>query len=235
MQEKQWQLTVQPDGATYVSTYLFKGQIRRWTFLKSQSIVSNANMATLATIIEQNQSLLLNEVLPFPSDLQEAYFAKTYFRLLNQLLPKPFQFQKRSRRPALDAFNALLNYALGWLYAIVNNAVRRAKLDPYIGFHHRPNDNTPVLVFDLIEAYRAWIEMVCIQMIQDRIITLKDFETAPNANGGMVIKKMARRKIIQQVHLSFQETINGTSKIDSIYEDARAFARFIRHYDVLKP
>ena len=234
VQAKQWQLAQRPDAATYVSTYLFKGQLRRFQFVQTHlsSAVAHPILDTLTTIIQTNQKRFVEKDLPFPNELQEAYFAKTYFAALNLILPPAFQFAKRSRRPAQDAFNALLNYALGWLYAMVNNAVRKAKLDPYIGFHHRPKDGNPALVFDLIEAYRPWVEMACIQLVLSQKIQLTDFESLEEKKG-VIIAKPARKKIIQYVHQSFQETHEAGNKLDNIYQDAREFAIFLNNYDFL--
>ena len=84
----------------------------------------------------------------------EGSAAKAYFQLLSASLPPPLPFKKRSRRPAKDPFNCMLNYAYGILYG------RLAGIDPYMGVFHRDNYNRPVLVYDCIESYRHWAESV---------------------------------------------------------------------------
>lgn len=234
LQEKQWRLSLSPSAATYVSIYIFKGQIRRWQFLQKYLAATNEeDMAILQTLIESSQDQLVAEDLPFPNDLQEPYFTKTYYRVLNQILPTHFKFEKRSRRPAQDAFNALLNYALGWLYVIVQNAIKKAKLDPYIGMHHRPRDGAPALVFDLIEAYRPWIENTCVEAILQQTISLEDFDKSTTAKGGIQIKKAARKRIIQIIHQTFHAKTETETKLGNIYQDARELATFIQNYDQL--
>ena len=49
----------------------------------------------------------------------EGSISRQYFKTLNLFLPKAFQFEKRSRRPALDYFNAGLNYLYGMTYSVV--------------------------------------------------------------------------------------------------------------------
>lgn len=44
---------------------------------------------------------------------------RTYFETLSFIVPERFEFQGRSRNPAKDEFNCLLNYAYGVLYSLV--------------------------------------------------------------------------------------------------------------------
>jgi CRISPR-associated protein Cas1 len=52
----------------------------------------------------------------------EGSAGREYWACLSQLLPERFRFQGRSRNPARDEFNCLLNYAYGVLYGIVERA-----------------------------------------------------------------------------------------------------------------
>jgi hypothetical protein len=60
-------------------------------------------------------------------------------------------FESRSRQPAADAFNAMLNYSCGILYSLVEKACILAGLEPFVGFLHTDNYNKKSLVYDLIE------------------------------------------------------------------------------------
>ncbi|WP_078692846.1 CRISPR-associated endonuclease Cas1 [Cetobacterium ceti] len=104
--------------------------------------------------IEKYQEKILNE-----EDLDiirgyEGNISKKYFKILGLLMPKDFKFEKRSFRPALDEFNALLNYFLGILYNRIEKSCLIAGIDPTIGFFHRDDYNKPSFVFDYIEKYR---------------------------------------------------------------------------------
>src|SRR5690554_3035421 len=67
----------------------------------------------------------------------EGAASKKYFQTIKELLPTIYQFKIRSRRPATDPFNAMLNYAYGILYGKVEGALIKAGLDPYVGIFHR--------------------------------------------------------------------------------------------------
>ncbi len=75
---------------------------------------------------------------------------RIYFDALNFLMPDRYKFNGRSRNPAKDEFNALLNYSYGVLYSRVEKACIIAGLDPYVGIIHTDHYNKKSMVFDLI-------------------------------------------------------------------------------------
>ncbi len=105
----------------------------------------------------------------------EANTSKLYFRWISQQLPKDMQFEKRSKRPALDPFNASLNYCYGILYNKIEGMIIKAGLDPHIGIFHVDQHNTAVLVFDIIEIFRNWAEFSVIQAFQNKVLQKHDF------------------------------------------------------------
>ena len=46
----------------------------------------------------------------------EGTAGRVYFETLGKLIPEKYAFESRSRNPALDPFNCMLNYAYGILY-----------------------------------------------------------------------------------------------------------------------
>jgi len=92
----------------------------------------------------------------------EGAIARAYWQSLGQAMPRPFGFPKRSRRPAADVFNAAINYLYGMMYSVVEGAVFAAGLDPQLGMLHADEYKKPTLVFDLIEAFRPWVDRLLI-------------------------------------------------------------------------
>ncbi len=88
----------------------------------------------------------------------EGMASRHYFEALSYLLPDKWKFNGRSRNPAKDEFNCLLNYGYGVLYSRVEKACIIAGLDPYVGFNHTDDYNKKSFVFDLIEMYRIHID-----------------------------------------------------------------------------
>jgi CRISPR-associated protein Cas1 len=106
--------------------------------------------------------------LPFadaaPKIMQtEAVIARYYWKELAQLIPA---FEKRTRRPAQDSFNAALNYLYGMLYTVVENSLFAVGLDPHIGILHADEYNKPVLAFDFIEPFRPLVDWLLIASYQ---------------------------------------------------------------------
>lgn len=64
----------------------------------------------------------------------EGQVAKVYFSCINEHLPDKYRFRTRSKHPARDMFNSMLNYAYGILYSHIDTALVKSGLDPYIGF-----------------------------------------------------------------------------------------------------
>lgn len=153
---------------------------------------------------------------------------KKYFAALSALLPAPYQFEGRSRQPATDPFNALLNYAYGMLYGKVEGALIKAGLDPYLGVFHRDDYNRPALVYDFIEPYRIWMDYVVIQLCRYEAFPDDGFETNPDT-GGIVLNAFVRRILIQSVNDYMSEIVGQGTKARSrqalLEQDAHALAK----------
>ncbi len=134
----------------------------------------------------------------------EGTFARIYFDAISNLMPEKFQFQGRSRNPARDPFNALLNYAYGILYSMVEKACIVAGLEPFLGFLHSDNYNKKSLVFDIIEKYRPWADEVVISLIAGRKVRQDMFDTVPN---GLTLNKEGKNLLISSFFAFMEETI----------------------------
>jgi len=134
----------------------------------------------------------------------EGSAGKIYFEAISELMPDRFKFQGRSRNPAKDEFNALLNYAYGSLYSLVEKACIIAGLDPYLGFIHTDNYNKKSLVFDLIENYRAWAEEVVINLFAKRKVKVEFFNEIPN---GLVLNSDGKAALISEFTSFMEESI----------------------------
>jgi len=85
----------------------------------------------------------------------EGFVAALYWNCVNALLPEEYNFEKREHKGSKDLVNMLFNYAYGILYTKVLAAVTIAGLNPNIGFFHSNQKGKPVLIYDIIEQFRA--------------------------------------------------------------------------------
>ena len=134
----------------------------------------------------------LDEIRPSLLGL-EGRAGRTYWEMVSQLLPTQFRFSGRSRNPAKDAFNCLLNYAYGVLYGTVERACLLSGLDPYIGFVHTDHYNKPSLVFDLIEQYRIWADETVLGLFSARKVKQDLFDKLEN---GITLNKAGKAVLI---------------------------------------
>ncbi len=139
----------------------------------------------------------------------EGAASKVYFSTISLHLPAQYQFGKRSQHPATDIFNALLNYGYGMLYAKVEGALIKAGIDPYVGVFHRDDYNRPVLVFDVIEVFRMWIDYVVIHLCRQEVF---DEDAYSHKNEGIWLEGLGKRILIQSVNDYFDEIITMDGK-----------------------
>lgn len=85
----------------------------------------------------------------------EGMVAKEYFEAFYDILDlTKWSWHGRTRRPAEDQINALLNYGYAFLEKEVRIAIAGAGLDPRFGFFHSNNGRKDSLVYDLMELFR---------------------------------------------------------------------------------
>lgn len=136
----------------------------------------------------------------------EGAASKVYFNLLNKSLPEAYQFDSRSQHPAMDIFNCMLNYAYGVLYGKIEGALIKAGIDPYVGVFHRDDYNRPVLVYDIIEIYRVWVDFVVVALSKQEVIN-SDMYTVKE-DGSYWLESLGKRILIQSLTDYFDEVIN---------------------------
>ena len=146
-------------------------------FVSLDSFRDNSDYAVALSRIEEILQKLQTMRVDVPLSEVESTFrgyegtaARSYFRLLQVLIPERWRPEKRVRRPARDPFNSMLNYAYGLLYTRVESALVRSGLDPHMGVYHRDAYQTPALVFDFVEKYRHWMDYVVVALCRAQAV-----------------------------------------------------------------
>lgn len=135
----------------------------------------------------------------------EGSASRVYFETINYFLPEKYKTEGRSQHPAGDIFNCLLNYGYGMLYGKIEGALIKAGIDPYLGIFHRDDYNRPVLVFDVIELFRVWVDYVVIVLCRQDVI---DEECYSVREGVYWLENMGKRILIQSVNDYFDEVVS---------------------------
>lgn len=136
--------------------------------------------------------------------------SRAYFRCISYTLPDAYKFKKRSRKPAKDMFNGMLNYAYGILYSRVETALIRSGIDPAIGIFHVDQYNRPAMVFDVIEVFRPWADYVPVRLCVQEVIYPEFFDIP----SGYYLNDSGKRILIQSFADYFDEVVwyNGNNR-----------------------
>jgi CRISPR-associated protein Cas1 len=160
----------------------------------------------------------------------EGAASRLYFSTLSQILQPEYQFDGRSRRPAHDIFNALLNYGYGILYRQVETQLIVAGIHPYAGFHHGLEKVQKAMVFDIMEAYRPWVDTVVFMLCSRKQVTLKHTEERP---GGMWLSTEGKKLLGEAMRQAFDKKYIESGDIllsqkEMMKREIRAFSLQLR-------
>lgn len=184
------------------------------------------------TKVKALQGEIVNDIAPSLRGW-EGRAANIYFQTINAFLPEAFRFTERSQHPAMDVTNAFLNYGYGVLYGRIEGALIKAGIDPYVGVMHRDDYNRPVLVYDVIELYRIWVDYVVYTLLAQGVITDEFYSVREDKS--YWLEPLGRRVLIQSLndYLSEVITIDGNqrSRLMQINLYAQSLAQKFKNYE----
>jgi len=146
------------------------------------------------TIAEQRSSIMGHE----------GSGGRVYFEAISYIMPKRFKFKGRSRQPAEDESNCMLNYGYGVFYSLVEKACIIAGLDPYVGFIHTDNYNKKSLVFDLIENFRIFVDEAVVYLFSQRKVKTSYFD---KLHKGMTLNKEGKSVLLESLNKSLDKKV----------------------------
>ena len=121
-----------------------------------------------------------------------------YFSVFDHLVrgEKPFfSFAGRSRRPPMDATNALLSFVYALLTSDIRGALETVGLDPAVGYLHVDRPGRPSLALDLMEEFRPFFaDRLVLSLINRRQLTAKEFRTLDN--GATLLTDDGRKAVL---------------------------------------
>lgn len=140
-------------------------------------------------LIESNLDVLRG----LEGEASHAYFG--VFDHMIRVENSALRFQRRSRRPPLDAVNARLSFLYTLLTHDCRSALETVGLDPAVGFLHRDRPGRPSLALDLLEEFRPLLaDRLALSLINRRQINERDFTTLDN--GAVLLKDDARKTVL---------------------------------------
>lgn len=111
----------------------------------------------------------------------EGFAARQYFQGLGKLVKEEFHFEKRSKRPPKDEFNALISFGYSLLFHEIHAKAENRGLNAYLGFIHEDKEKHPALISDLVEEWRAVIvDAAAMSLINGNEIQKEHFRKTEN-------------------------------------------------------
>ena len=166
----------------------------------------------------------------------EGVGASTYFGVLDDMIlnnKETFFFRARSRRPPLDAMNAMLSFAYSLLAHDCASALESVGLDAYVGFLHRDRPGRTSLALDLMEELRPCMaDRFVLTLINNRIISPDDFEVSES--GAVLLTENARRTFLKNWQEKKRDTMTHPYLSEKMqwgivpYIQALLLARYLR-------
>jgi CRISPR-associated protein Cas1 len=167
----------------------------------------NENIAKMREQLKKIKSIKNKSVEEIRDSLRgyEGTASRIYFDTLSNIIPSKYKFNGRSKHPAKDEFNSMLNYGYGIMYSNVEKACIIAGLDPYIGIMHTDNYNKKALVFDLIEMYRVYIDEIVFKLFSTKKIKKEYFDITEDK--GFYLNKEGKQVLIAAYNKEMERKI----------------------------
>lgn len=131
---------------------------------------------------------------------------RRYFKLMGLQVRQPstvFSFERRSRRPPRDPFNALLSFLYGLVLVDITGSLDAIGLDPQVGFLHQLRPGRPSLALDLIEELRpSFADRLAMRLVNRVQLGSDDFDEVP---GGAVYLSSSGRDIVFREITKFKQ------------------------------
>jgi group II intron reverse transcriptase/maturase/CRISPR-associated endonuclease Cas1 len=153
----------------------------------------------------------------------EGLASARYWDSISLLINTKQPFDGRTRQGAIDLVNCMLNYGYGILYARVTESLVKAGLNLNLSYLHKPENNRPSLVYDLIEEFR--------QQAVDRVvfaIVMKNVRL--KAENGLLdeyTKKLLAKKVIERLNNVELFRKKEIRFYEIIYSQARGLVKFL--------
>lgn len=186
----------------------------------------------------------INDLLPqvrqvnAPDELRglEGVGASAYFKAFDQMIlgdKETFFFHGRSRRPPLDAVNAMLSFAYSLLAHDCASALESVGLDSYVGFLHRDRPGRTSLALDLMEELRPCMaDRFVLTLINTRAVKAADFQYMES--GAVLLTDEGKKTFLNNWQEKKKETLTHPYLAEKLpwgmipYIQALLLARYLR-------
>lgn len=207
LRREQYRRTDDPSGCAPVVRNLLIGKVHNQRAVLGRAVRDHGEgmqQADVAALTHARERLRrISARLQQEDDIEvlrglEGEAAQTYFGVFDHLIRTPesaLRFKGRSRRPPLDAVNALLSFLYTLLTHDCRSALESVGLDPAVGFLHRDRPGRPSLALDLLEEFRpVMADRLALSLINRRQLAERDFIRLDN--GAVSLREESRKTVL---------------------------------------
>jgi CRISPR-associated protein Cas1 len=107
----------------------------------------------------------------------EGAISAEYFKAFRKILKTELEFEKRTRRPAKDPVNALLNLGYTFLTNEISSLLESMSFETCLGFLHGVQYGRKSLALDMVEEFRQpVIDKFILNILNKKVFKKVDFE-----------------------------------------------------------
>lgn len=137
----------------------------------------------------------------------EGHAREKYYEAFDYIINDPyFVFERRTRRPPLNALNALISFGNSICYTTVLSEIYKTYLDPRIGYLHTSNFRRFSLNLDVAEIFKPiMVDRLIFTLINKKMLTKKHFIKELN---GILLNEDGRKVFITELDKRLKTTVN---------------------------
>lgn len=242
LRRMQYRVADDPAQSCHIARNMIFGKIHnaRWSMERTRRDhalrIEDANFAAVSAQLRDLLPKIAAEKSLESMRGLEGVGAAAYFRVLDDMIlreKETFYFRERSRRPPLDAFNALLSFAYSLLAHDCASALESVGLDAYVGYLHRDRPGRESLALDLMEELRpCFADRFVLTLVNNRVMKPMDFQT--RESGAVLLTDSARKTFLQKWQERKKEPITHPFLEEKIpwglvpYVQSLLLARYLR-------
>ncbi len=228
-----------PDRASTLAAAIVEGKVRNQARLARYWGKYHRKATTgFAELLDQYEEVVGKVIAEIPATIAsgtlqerrhrlmgaEGRAAAAYWPIVASVLGAKQTFDGRERQGAKDLVNSLLNYGYAVLQSRVHVALMQAGLLPEVGFLHSARRRAPVLVFDMMEEFRA-------PVVDRAVVTLLSLRRPAEQDPDHLLTRETRTVIVDAVTRRLGATVAYGGKDVTLGEviehQARRLARAV--------